>query len=763
MDAVELPLPTTVVTKLLASEGFGRVRESESRDSGAVSAVGGGGGASPFSSQKPSSSCGSFHRDVKYPVSVIEHDPVSRNKKSGDGLHDNVSTSLKHKDSGKKVCSVEDDLSTRSWPKYDSKQLHKKHVKRRNSPKQGRSGHAVVSMNAHTIKGCTADKSRIVKHKQRQECKRSDRKAMRTTVKAKFDSFMSKDSLVHSHLAVTGKNVYGTFGVRFDLLDDTKNVDELSLAELLDGSFKCPNICHDKVKKASNANENILLSVRKAASILATPNTGGSSGSRKAPGIPTSADCDDEEKIIEESAVSDQIQNQAPISDSVLYQPRDILERLALPAAHDLNSVLVDSFSSVAPFKSTASVSKASLPHFPWSVSHSGSCKPIVDNSKSATTRSTSQGRWVRIGSTSCLVGEERSCFSELDLKMDVCTGASRPQHVVDHSLNLETLKLHDNVSYNVQNCMPYDANAISKPINISDVTTSKSSSGVLNCYDPFNTMAVKVETSNVYQLGFKESTVVVDMETQGILQPGKNESTVVNRSVSNLQIQEKLSYTEEENTVKSMWGHNGKNCYYTSSSTLEGTNQCLSHSTVREDSTSDYSPRLLAAAAILCDIASTRKRNHNAGRAILPNIPLQTAMKARKSRPFISKTDGPKPQAKTGEPTKRTNRTASPECIKPIVGDDKSKTICMSSVGRGPVRWSSPENTYSSKSGREFAIKPMQNSPVGLMGQPPLLSRPEKGYDGRRKHRSPAVMATSVSTAPTYVKDWGKGRHRRE
>lgn len=60
MDAVELPLPAAVVvSKLLGSEAFGRVRESETRDSaGASSTVS---GACLFSAQGPSSGGGDFH------------------------------------------------------------------------------------------------------------------------------------------------------------------------------------------------------------------------------------------------------------------------------------------------------------------------------------------------------------------------------------------------------------------------------------------------------------------------------------------------------------------------------------------------------------------------------------------------------------------------------------------------------------------------------------------------------------------------------
>uniref|UniRef100_A0A1D1ZIU4 Uncharacterized protein n=1 Tax=Anthurium amnicola TaxID=1678845 RepID=A0A1D1ZIU4_9ARAE len=763
MDAVELPLATTVVSKILVPEAFGRVRESETREPVDASSV--SGGASIFSAQKASSSCGSFHRDVKYPISVSEHDPISRNKRSSDGLHDNAPTSSKYKENGKKLLAGEEDFPLGPWPKYDNKQLHKKHVKMQSRPKQSRTDRADGSTNSHTIKGCTSgerDKSQVVKHKRRQESKRSDRKSMKTAAKTKFDSFMSKDSLTNSHLGVTGNNAFGAFGVKFDLLDVTKHADELSLSELLDGTYKFPNPYHDKVKKASSVNETLLLSVRKSASILTTPRAVGSSGGRKASGILRSTTCDEEEKHVEESTFSDQVQDQASISDSALHQPKDILERLVLPAAQDLDSILADSCLPWPPLKSVRSLGKASLPPFTWSLSHSGSCKPIVDTSKSATNRSTSQGRWVRIGTSSCLIGEERSCFSELNLKMDDYNGDSKPQEVGDHSPSVETLKLRDMLSYNEQFCVPHDANAITRPINMSDIPTSKKDYSVLSSYDTFNPMAMNMDSSDAYHLDSKESAVLVSMETKGIPKHEGNESNLGNKSISNPQIQE-ISYTEEQQTVKDLWDYNGKNCYYQFNSTIGETKHCLARSPTPAGSNSDYSPRLLAAAAILCDMARTRKRNHDTGKAIWPNIPSQAAMKVQKSRPLIGKPDGPKLAAKTSDPVTRTHRLASPE-HKLMVVDDDCKTISMSNVGRGPLRWPVPtENAYSTQFGRDLVVKPTHGNSVGLTGQIPLSTRAERGYDGHRKHRSATVMTTSVSTAAIYVKDWGKGRHRRE
>lgn len=111
-------------------------------------------------------------------------------------------------------------------------------------------------------------------------------------------------------------------------------------------------------------------------------------------------------------------QHKTNVNDSPPYQPKVILQRLGLSATHDLDSILADSCSLLPPMKGVPEVGRGALPPFPWSLSHTGPSKPVVDTGKSTPGRSSSQGKWVRIGSHPCLMGEERSSFPELDLKM---------------------------------------------------------------------------------------------------------------------------------------------------------------------------------------------------------------------------------------------------------------------------------------------------------------------------------------------------------
>ena len=60
----------------------------------------------------------------------------------------------------------------------------------------------------------------------------------------------------------------GTHGLKPDVHDVTKLTDDISLDELLDGSYKCSNLGKDMENKVANGNANILDSVTKACSVL---------------------------------------------------------------------------------------------------------------------------------------------------------------------------------------------------------------------------------------------------------------------------------------------------------------------------------------------------------------------------------------------------------------------------------------------------------------------------------------------------------------
>lgn len=81
------------------------------------------------------------------------------------------------------------------------------------------------------------------------------------------------------------------------------------------------------------------------------------------------------------------------------------MKRLVLAEPKDLESLLLDVARSSASSRNTSDVRtgktvlcKVSLPPFPWSHIFSGNCKNNSDAIKLSTSRSTCQGRWLRIG-----------------------------------------------------------------------------------------------------------------------------------------------------------------------------------------------------------------------------------------------------------------------------------------------------------------------------------------------------------------------------
>ena len=60
----------------------------------------------------------------------------------------------------------------------------------------------------------------------------------------------------------------GVYGSKQDIYDFEKHVDEISLNELLDGSYKCPKSIKENEKKTEILHKSILVSIRAASSIL---------------------------------------------------------------------------------------------------------------------------------------------------------------------------------------------------------------------------------------------------------------------------------------------------------------------------------------------------------------------------------------------------------------------------------------------------------------------------------------------------------------
>lgn len=108
--------------------------------------------------------------------------------------------------------------------------------------------------------------------------------------------------------------------------------------------------------------------------------------------------------------------------DLPLYQPKDILKRLMLAEPKDLDSLLLDAAKSSVSSRNTSDLRpvkqmsrKVSLPPFPWSHTYSGHSRTNSDAIKLPATRSTCQGKWVRIGNVSSSSRIATDCLANLE------------------------------------------------------------------------------------------------------------------------------------------------------------------------------------------------------------------------------------------------------------------------------------------------------------------------------------------------------------
>lgn len=296
----------------------------------------------------------------------------------------------------------------------------------------------------HLVRCSSADKSQAVKQKSNINGKRGDRRNSKVPMKSKFDPFSLKVGLPNSSPASGGSNIFGTYGLKPDVHDISKFMDDISLDELLDGTYKCHNFGKEKGKKAPPANmtENILESVKKACSVIRVIGTRQAkqveevdtqankktplSSSPSSTGVLNGSDGDESSLTAALSKCGKDLESSvkaefpAAKKDNVLYQPRDILARLALPPPKDLDSLLQDAVKPVVSTKlndlrnGKPLSHRVSLPPFPWSHNFNGHHKSNNDAIK-VSNRSSCQGRWVRIKSNASFIGGGNEDFMDLD------------------------------------------------------------------------------------------------------------------------------------------------------------------------------------------------------------------------------------------------------------------------------------------------------------------------------------------------------------
>lgn len=415
MDAVELPLPAAIVTKIMRSSGCS-----------------GGSGVTRvelLGSKSEREACSSsFHPEKDDNCNINCSKPTLWNKMSDEDLYRQSGQLTSHHN--------EDSFVDHDMVSVEGKQSQRKSGKSRsngNSSRRSRAAQMEASLNVTGLvdvndlskelgsypgKYNITDKIQTPKQKTSVSGKRSEKRNGKAP-KNKCDSFSVKAGLSSFSSAAGGNNILGVYGSKHDICDFTKQVDEVSLNELLDGSYKRPNSVKEKEKKTESINESILLSVREACSILhlqkptQTPNIAAldsiSGATRNDDNKGDTTDSSSCKKV--ENSCSGVPDHHANILQFQLFETKDILDRLALPPPKDLDLMLLD---SMKPTSSSKVHNGGSLPTFPWSHVSGGHFKANPDVIKSTPSKSICQGRWVKMRNSTVL-GETTTYLADLE------------------------------------------------------------------------------------------------------------------------------------------------------------------------------------------------------------------------------------------------------------------------------------------------------------------------------------------------------------
>ncbi|XP_034580648.1 uncharacterized protein [Setaria viridis] len=244
-----------------------------------------------------------------------------------------------------------------------------------------------------------------------------------------------RDAEAKGHDFISQKNVpelaqcaaSGAHGLKSDVRDITNHIENLSLSELLDGTYKYSSLGRDKGKKVLRTKDELLVSVRKAFSMLSDMDycNGKDANLILSPKLPSASTSsyDIKEQCGDKPPPLVKDSSQINVCDTSLCPPKDILSRLTLPHGQDLDSLLApgsESTAAVKPYMPSMTVHGASLPPFPWSHSQAGGYRQSVDCGKHGSSRSSSQWQWMRVGCNLTLDYEDSSVHKIDDLLQEM-------------------------------------------------------------------------------------------------------------------------------------------------------------------------------------------------------------------------------------------------------------------------------------------------------------------------------------------------------
>lgn len=427
MDAVEIPLPAKV--------DFGKILITEGVDGGG----GGGGGGGEVLRR-----CADADRrngDVKQHNQNAESSSSYKNKRTSleVSMQKSLAVGIKS-ENGKRDYTGTGPVPVPSLHKQASKIPTKKTIKLLDGPPCSKRPklEPAQTTRAAEAKGhdsrphkivpemtqCTSEKSRLLKQKRISDAKRIDKKNARSGVRSKYDCFASKSGYGNYDSGFLGNSMLGAHGLKSDIRDITNHIENLSLSELLDGTYKYSSLGREKGKKVLHTKDELLVSVRKAFSMLSDIDCSNGKDANFTPSprvhSASTSSCDIKDQCSDKPSalvkVKDPLQTdvQTDVCNTILHCPKDILSRLTLPQGHDLDSLLLTGSESSAAVPSMT-IHGASLPPFPWSHTQAGGYRPSVDSGKHGSSRSNSHWQWMRVGSYSTARDYEDSTVHKID------------------------------------------------------------------------------------------------------------------------------------------------------------------------------------------------------------------------------------------------------------------------------------------------------------------------------------------------------------
>ncbi|WOK94190.1 hypothetical protein Cni_G02892 [Canna indica] len=611
----------------------------------------------------------------------------------------------------------------------------------------------IMQKNVDLIRSTSADKARMLKSRRGLDGKKNDRKNFRSGTKTRYDTFTSKAGFAGTDTMCGGNNLLGIHGLKSDLSDVAKHVDDLRLSELLDGSYRYSCINAEKGKKLPIAGENIFVSMRKAFSILPQTCSTDSNGNRKTtlshmkPSSSSSkSNCNQNDKDCDRSS-STKYPNS---DDDNLYQPKEVLKRIALPPAQDLDSLLFDlSLSSCKSTLPKETCHGASLPPFSWSSTHTGACKPIADTGKQISTKNTSQGRWLRIDNTSLLAGDNSDRF-----------------------LDWEQLTFDNDED-------PQPRNSVLRDIGISNVVLPMSSSIESNTRDnkvvekesclsvshTFRRLSLMEEQTNNSQVSLdsddKDSSLLRTCDSEANLKFQGKDPHLLDQvryasQFSNTEFTQKDLHTPNKHCCSAVC------CFFPCKDTGREYDQSSRNLSTLEMSKPDYSLCEMHAAEILIEMTrccnTLKNQIEDGGRTKWSKTSLQKTVKTQKLVSSVEKSESLLFRTRHHDPVKAIGL---PYWDKP--SEKKNDLSYMRSAGRVPMKCSGrlESGVFPRKIEKERSIsaRPLHSVTVRSTSLIPPVTR-ENGCENQQKLRKTTL---TTSTLGACIKDWSRGRNKQD